>query len=242
MEKYYQDIGWYKEDFLNNSWSKKETEHYVFYFLDYLNNKINDISEQKERDYQKLKSFFKSNPETKIQYYIYADLRTKQELMGDNSPGNAIWKELDLFENDFKTTKFEIHVVYNDKCKFIGRHEDTHLISLNWGLSIYLLNEGLAQYLEGNFQGQELKRPKDSYKLKWLFDNNNWEQLDPKIIYPEAGSFVVFLIDKYGKKLFKEIYQTTSRKKDIKNNLKEFEKRVGNIDLLEKEWESVSSK
>ena len=46
-------------------------------------------------------------------------------INGDDSLGNAIWKEVDT-----NPRKFEIHVIYNEKCKFVGEHEDTHLLSL----------------------------------------------------------------------------------------------------------------
>lgn len=47
--------------------------------------------------------------------------------MGDDNTGNAIWEELEIEDGKSDSKKFEIHVVYNKKCKFIGEHEDTTL-------------------------------------------------------------------------------------------------------------------
>jgi hypothetical protein len=240
--RYIQNILWYKSDYLNQSFDKEESFHYVFYFpKDSLAEKdIKEIVELKEKHYSKIISFLELKNGRKIDYYIYSSIKEKTLLMGDDSPGNAIWQELE----DNIPKEFEIHVVYSEKCKFVGEHEDTHLLSLPWGLSIYLFCEGLAQYMEDNFMNKdlhliskELLNENKLYSLQWLCDNNNWENVEPTTIYPQVGSFTKFLIEKYGKGEFKEVYQNTSRNHDISKNLFEIERVYSkDINQLEREW------
>ncbi len=164
--------------------------------------------------------------------------------MGDNSPGNAIWGDFELVNNETETSKFEIHTVYDDKCKFIGEHEDTHLLSLPLGLSIYLFCEGLAQFMEGNLFGEdidviskELLNQNKLYAIKNLVDNKNWKKTEPKIIYAEVGSFIRFLINTYGRDKFKESYQRLSRLNSVAENLKIIENGFGkSIENTEADW------
>ena len=240
--KYIQNIPWYKTEYLNHPFSKKESTYYTFHFCkdSLVDDNIEKIIKQKGKHYLKILSFLKLDNNRKIDYYIYPSIKNKKMLMGDDSPGNAIWGKL---ENS-KPEKFEIHVVYNEKCKFIGEHEDTHLLSLPWGLSIYLFCEGLAQYMEDSFMGKdlhvvtrELLENDKLYPLKQLCTNCNWESVDPVIIYPQVGSFSKFIITKYGKEKFKELYQNTSRNFDTLKNISEIERIYGEkLHQLESEW------
>ncbi len=240
--KYIQNISWYKSDYLNQSFNKEESLHYVFYFPkgSLVEKDIKEIVRLKEKHYSKIIFFLELENSRKIDYYIYSSIKEKALLMGDDSPGNAIWKEL---ENNVPK-KFEIHVVYSEKCKFVGEHEDTHLLSLPWGLSIYLFCEGLAQYMEDSFMNKdlhlaskELLNENKLYPIQWLCDNNNWQNVEPTIIYPQVGSFIRFLIEQYGKDKFKEVYQNISRNHDMFKNLFEIERVYSkDISQLEKEW------
>lgn len=75
------------------------------------------------------------------------------------------------------------------------------------------------------------------YPLEWLCANDNWKNIEPIIIYPQVGSFSKFIIEKYGKNRFKELYQNTSRHFDTSKNLSETEKiYCKKISQLESEW------
>lgn len=240
--KYTQDIPWYKNDYLVYPFNKEESLHYIFNFQknSLAEKNIKEIVKLKEEHHLKILSFLELDNNRKIDYYIYSSIQEKNLLMGDDSPGNAIWEEL---ENN-NPKKFEIHVVYNEKCRFIGEHEDTHLLSLPWGLSIYLFCEGLAQYMENTFlnrdlhsAAKELMEEGKIYSIDFLCNNNNWEHVEPTIIYPQVGSFIKYLIEYYDKENFKRVYQNTSREKEITENLLEIEKIYQkNINQLEKEW------
>lgn len=244
--KYIQDISWYRNNYLNINLIKEETPHYFFYFQkeSLAEKNIKSIIDIKEVHYEKVLNWLKLNNNRKINYYLYPSLKEKKFLMGDNSLGNAIWEELEIENRESNSKKFEIHVVYSEKCKFIGEHEDTHLLSLPWGLSIYLFCEGLAQYMENSFMGEDLHvvakkllQKNKLYSLEWFLANNNWNNVDSIVIYPQVGSFIKYLIESYGKENFKKVYQSTSRKKETAENSLEINKVYQkNINQLEKEW------
>jgi hypothetical protein len=241
--RYEQELSWYKNDYLDQDWEKEESAHYIFHFAkaSLAEKDIKRIMDLKEKHHAKIIDWLEVGNERKMDYYLYPSIKEKKALMGDDSPGNAIWERLD---ERFIPKKFEIHVVYSDKCKFVGEHEDVHLLSLPWGLSVYLFCEGLAQSMEDSFMGEDLHHIAKSlsdenrfYSLEWLCDNKNWENVEPVIIYPQAGSFAKFLIEYYGKDKFKEVYRNTSRNADLADNLSAIVKVYQrDIKQLEKEW------
>ena len=84
---------------------------------------------------------------------------------------------------------------------------------------------------------KRLLQEKKLYSIEFLCNNNNWKSVEPVIIYPQVGSFSKFIIEKYGKDKFKELYQNTSRSFDKTRNLLEIERiyKKG-IKQLEHEW------
>jgi hypothetical protein len=242
-----QNIPWYKTEYYHkNDWQIKKSPPYVFYcFKNSLAEKeIDKIIQLKKKHYQKILSFLNLKNDQIIRYYLYPTLKDKLKLMGDDSPGNSIWEKFELIDGISKTNKFEIHAVYNDDCKFIGEHEDTHLLSLPWGLSIYLFCEGLSQFMEGNLFGRdideiskELMSRKELYSIRSLVDNKNWDDVRPRIIYPQAGSFSRFLINNYGLDKYKKVYQKLSRLNAFEENLKIIESSYEkSIEELERRW------
>ncbi|MEA1936677.1 MAG: hypothetical protein U9N04_01020 [Patescibacteria group bacterium] len=241
-----QNIPWYRTKYYKKNWQIKKNLPYIFYcFKNSLAEKeIDKITQLKKKHRQKILSFLNLKNDQTIHYYLYPTFKNKLKLMGDDSPGNSIWEKFELVNRISRTAKFEIHVMYNNNCKFIGEHEDTHLLSLPWGLSIYLFCEGLAQFMEGGLFGRdideiskELLRQNKLYSLLELVDNNNWNEVEPPIIYPQVGSFARFLIESYGLKKFKSAYQKLSRLNSYQDNLSAIRKEYfKGIDELEKEW------
>jgi|AntAceMinimDraft_15_1070371.scaffolds.fasta_scaffold12333_4 hypothetical protein len=226
----------FKED---TRWKTLETEHYIFnFFLDSVAEKeIKNITERQEQAYKKIIGFLEiSEPTQKIIYYLYSDEQTKKELMGDDWYAQAIYNENC------------VHVLYTEKIKPIGEHEDTHLLSLSWGLSIPLFQEGLAEYLVGyNWYGEDHNKCvkegwNQSFELSLsnLMDNDSWLAIPDEMAlfsYCIVGSFVTFLIEKYGKEKFKELYQETDRENTAEKNKKIFKEIYGvSIDEIEKLW------
>ncbi len=71
-------------------------------------------------------------------------------------------------------------------------------------------------------------------------DNDSWLAIPDEMAlfsYCIVGSFVTFLIEKYGKEKFKELYQETDRENTAEKNKKIFKEIYGvSIDEIEKLW------
>jgi hypothetical protein len=240
MEKQY--LPTYKNNFIKDPrWLKKETEHYNFYYFpgSVAEQDIKHICDSQEKAFKKIISFLQvSFPNKKITYYFYPDPQTKKDLMGDDWYAQAIWGE------------FVVHVLYTKYIKPLGEHEDTHLLSLPWGLSISLFQEGLAEYLTGHgWHGEdqdELAREAFQKKvvppLSVMMDHLAWRKLDNEYAlyhYSFVGSFTKFLINKYGKEAFQKMYEQTSRNKSCKENSEIFFLVYGrSIDAVEQDWKN----
>jgi len=238
--QYEQYLPTYKEDFKNDKrWLRRETEHYVFYYFpeSAAEREIEQISNRQEEAFEKIIKFLEIiPPDRKITYYFYPDAETKKDLMGDDWYAQAILND------------FVIHTLYTDQIKPIGEHEDAHLLSLPWGLSIAFFQEGLAEYMVGHsWHGEDhdmlAREALDSAILptvESMMEHKKWIELNDKhAIYNYAfvASFAKFLINEYGKEKFKTLYKNTDRLKTKKENIDVFEK-IYNISVkdMEREW------
>lgn len=230
----------YRHDFLKDPrWILCESPHYRFrYFADSVAaHEIDIIKDRQESAYKKIISFFGiSEPRSKIDYYFYSDAETKSVLMGDDWYAQSIYDE------------FCIHVLYTDKIKPIGEHEDTHLLSLPWGLSIGFFQEGLAEFMVGHaWDG----RPHIDYVHKGYRKNiytplinfmSHEAWLKPGdthtiYFYSLAGAFVTFLISTYGKGQFEQFYRQSSRKNTREQNSHVFNEIYGrSVEHIEREF------
>lgn len=217
-----------------NNWRTKQSDHYRFhYFPDSLAEKeIALIVQRKERDWEKICSFLNLENDRIIHYYLYPSNRLKEEKMGDDGNGNAF---LD---------KFEVHAVYNKEIKCIGPHEDVHLLIQGVGLPITFLREGLAEYFEDswcgyphNFWVKKFLAKGTLPPIKDLLDDEVWDLTDDMISYSVAGSFVKFLIERYGQNKFRLLYREMVSANSAAKNLSIFSLIIGdNIQLCQKEW------
>lgn len=225
-----QHIPFYKDNFKSDfHWLKKETEHYIFYYFSnsVAEKEIDTVAKRQENGFNKIMSFLKiKSPNEKINYYLYPSPEIKKELMGDDWYAQAVYHD------------FSIHILYMDKIKPIGEHEDTHLLSLPWGLSIGLFQEGLAEYLVGhNWYGvsheesiKEVMGKNILPKIISIMSQKEWMNLPEKYIlyhYCLAGSFVKFIINNFGRQKFETLYKKTNRKNSSEQNKKIFENIYG---------------
>lgn len=172
-----QHIPFYKENFKKDSrWIEKETEHYIFHYFSnsVAEKEIDIVAKRQESSFCKVISFLEVEPlNKKINYYLYPSPKIKKELMGDDWYAQAIYND------------FSVHILYTDKIKPVGEHEDTHLLSLSWGLSIGLFQEGLAEYLTGhdwygNGHEETLKKAKGKNilpKISSMMSQEEWMSL-----------------------------------------------------------------
>lgn len=97
--------------------------------------------------------------------------------------------------------------VYGNAIKALGAHEPCHILSRHiWGRSHSTwLTEGLAVYADDGWQGhplngvcKKLRIQKKLMPITELFDDKKWRRLPVMVSYPEAGSFIKFLYERYG--------------------------------------------
>ena len=155
--------------------------------------------------------------------FVVASEARMYSLMGVRSTGHA-WGSI-------------ITMVYKQEFRDVGTHETCHnMTRLLWGNSHALwVNEGLAVYSETNWRGVPLHQ-----LAKWLLDRGKMiplkdliaEGLHKKysdmITYPELGSFVKFVYEKYGRDSVKELWW-----RGAKGARKAFGKP---LDTVEQEW------
>jgi len=220
--KYAQNIPFYITKFKDYPWKIYESDHYIFHVeAESLAEKdIEEIKTKQESAYAKIMwTLNLQKPEQKIRYYFYSSQDKKEKLMGDGWFGQSIYNE------------FEVHVVYNEKDKVVGEHEDTHLFSLQMGLSISFLQEGLAECMVGRsmFGDKHNKVIKEGIKrgltinIKNLMSQQGWldtSDEEAKFYYSIAGSFVRYLLDTLDLQTFKKIYSEMDRENSAEENIK----------------------
>lgn len=230
--KYPQNLSYYTHNFEYVDWIIKETNHYIFHYIknSVAERDINRIANIQEKAYKKIISFLnlpqKKLP-SKIYYYFYPNKKTKKKLMGDDWYAQAILKEI------------KVHMLYTNKIKPIGPHEDVHLLVLPFGFPIGFIQEGFAEYMVGHdwYCNNLDKTAKEGInkgfiKLnpKLLYFHQEWQEINNKYLcyyYAFAGSFVGFLMKKYGKEKFLKLYTGLKRKQNKENKklyLKIFQK------------------
>ncbi len=144
-----------------------------------------------------------------ITIYVYGDVASKKRLTGAGKTliGDPINREVHMLPAAFPNT--------------ILKHELTHVLAGAFGIARLGLArtpglmEGLAVALEG-WQGKfsthqwakavmERERPPD---VKEVMQGLKFYQFPMKQSYSVAGSFVEFLLQRYGLDRFKEVYRT----------------------------------
>lgn len=185
------------------------SDHYVFtYKEDSLAAKdIKKIVKIQEECFTKICNTLKVDFTEKINYFLLDSAEEVGKLYGITEPinGFAVWGEN------------KIYAVYNDKIKCIGPHEDTHLISfvINNPKSNFIV-EGLAMYFDEKWWGLDndiwtsyYKDTNKGLSISNLLINEEFDSLNCEITYPIAGSFVKYLISKFGVDKFIQLYQIT---------------------------------
>ncbi len=193
---------------------------------------IEQIIDIQENARKKIIDFLGLQSDRKIIYFLYPSNQIKAEAMGDDGNGNA------------DTKRFEIHAVYNEKVKCIGAHEDTHLLAHDLGLPPQLFREGLAEYMSETWHGKthddwakEFIASGRLAEIKDWINDDVWYEIDDRLSYPMAGSFIRFVIDKYGRDKFIELYSSMNKDLSREVNVGTLEN-ILNVELtnLEQIW------
>jgi Peptidase MA superfamily len=133
------------------------------------------------------------------------------------SESRSKMKELTSFEsNGLANWKYNaIYYVYGDSLRINGVHEFNHVITTNlWGEndSYHWLSEGFAVYSDNSWGKYDLhllcKYLLDKNRLLSIHElRNNFNDYSSLITYPQSGSFVKYLYEKYGYDKFKQFWQ-----------------------------------
>jgi hypothetical protein len=144
--------------------------------------------------------------------------------------------------------EFRIHVLYTKDDKPVGEHEDTHLLTLPWGISVNFLQEGLAEYMVGHdwYGGSHIEGIRVGLEKEYilspaiLLTSEDWEntpQDGAMYYYCLAGAWVSYLISTYGLDQFKKLYTECSRQETSETMRKKYKENFGkNVGDLEREF------
>jgi len=232
---------------------KRSTEHFdIYYPKDSTAAKdIDRIAKQMDDGFRQICQFIGRDSSVRIRLVFFEDKETKHKATGHQGVGWA-----------YGNTVVE---VYNAEEKLDPYHETTHILMGSVGGPPALFNEGFAVYIserlgthamEGLGGGQatiyqwvkELKTRGDWIELPQLltFTQIGPAESRPLVTYPEAASFVKFLIDTYGKDKFLHAYQTLRNSDDKatqEENVRQLEHICGKpLQTLQEQWEAAFSR
>lgn len=189
----------------DENWKVHRSEHYIFHFRpnSIAEEEIGYIAAVQEAGYQRILGILGETTGPTIGYYLYESLADKARITGVKGSGIA------------EAALGEVHVVYGNDRKVTGLHEDCHVLAQQlWGGSrLPFLVEGLAVYCDGHWLSAPvdrwvsvLSKRGDLIPLQGLLQPDLFESYPDLLTYPVAGSFVKFLIEKFGIEDFRTFY------------------------------------
>ncbi len=228
---------------------KRTTKHFdIYYFKDSTAEKeIEQIAADKERGFSEIGQFLGITSKVRIRLVLFEDGQRKHWETGHQGNGWA-----------FGSTIVE---VYNEKTKLDPYHETVHILMRPFGNPPALFNEGFAVYMSERLGAgslrylgggeskiyervRELKAKNELWELNELvgFTEIGSMKTRPPVAYPQAASFVKFLVETYGKQRFLEAYKTLENGRDNKQNIERLEKIYNRaFPELERQWMAVIS-
>jgi hypothetical protein len=231
------------EERLYNQLQIKSTSHFDFYFYkgSYAEQSIEEISNIREQGYIKISKYLELETNQRIIVVFFNDFETKAIETGHTGKGAA-----------FDTTIIE---VYNEQVQANPYHETVHILSSFYGTPPAIFSEGLAEYMEIVLSGNDFDSLNEDLKGKItkLRKSSDWIPIkklmtftdipgpsQAHVSYPEAAAYVKFLIEKYGKQKFFEVFTnlTNSDKESVHTeNIKKLETIYGKaIDIIIEEF------
>ena len=206
---------------------------------------IDKIAEQRDRGFREICRFLGKDSDVRIRMILFADAATKYSHTGHTGAGWAVGN-----------TVVEI---YNEEQKLDPYHETTHVLMRAYGSPPALFNEGFATYMSQRLGShaldamgggessiyervRELSGKGELIALEELltYTEIGSGESNPPVAYPEAASFVKFLIDTYDKDKFLKAYRTLRNSNDKatqQQNVKALEKIYDkSLDELKSQW------
>ena len=229
---------------------KQRAEHFDIYYFEGSTaaKRIGAITGEREQGYSAVCTFLGQDQRVRIRLVLFEDEKTKVLETGHQGMGWA-----------FGNTIVE---VYNNRQQLDPYHEMTHILMRSYGDPPALFNEGAAVYMSERMgakalrylgggdssvheRATQLKREGTWIPLRELLTYNEIgsKESRPPIAYAEAGSFVRFLIDTYGKDKFLAAYGKTKNARsqaDDDRNADTLKRMYGQpVSTLVKQWEST---
>ncbi|WP_337872070.1 tetratricopeptide repeat protein [Ignavibacterium sp.] len=173
--------------------------------------------------FEKINSALKFTPEKKITSYIFNDGLQKKKYFGSE------------FADVAKPWLYEIYLSKYSWSNSL-KHELLHVFSSEFGSGIFKLSgsfnpaliEGFAEAIDNNFDDLDIHSVAASaYHFNYninileLFSGLNFFRTFSGLAYLYSGSFVKYLIDKYGLKAFVVFYKTNDAEKAFSKELSE---------------------
>ncbi len=204
-----------------------------------------------EQEYVKSKIFSKIQLSLyqKVETYIFCDNFQKQRYFGSSGADvSKIWQNsIFLDENSFDENI--LHELVHSYSKNIG----TGYLKLPHDYNFAVL-EGLPIFIEDNFFGYPLfeltnyfKEKDSSLSIQKLFVENKFFIYSPTVSYLISGSYVKYLVEKYGVQKFKKYYQNGNYTLTFGNKIEydemEFWRIIEKVELINfVEFEKLFSK
>lgn len=239
------DNGQEKEWLLNKDslFTSISSEHFNLYTFDgHLSEETKlDFLKERESAYRKITDFFEIKTDLSVNIFLFGNEQIKYNITGHKGLG---WG----FDNN-------IVEVFNDSIRIDPYHELVHVIGYTINKPPALIDEGTAVYLSQLYGDKAFSRligfPTKSINeiLLLLSKNENVLTISNILSYDEIGnsknatldycisaSFVEFLINKYGKQKFLELYKSLLNVNSDKNKMM-FEKTYREkFNQIENEW------
>jgi hypothetical protein len=226
---------------------KQTTKHFdIFCFKDSTaENDIEEIAEHRDRGFHEICRFLGKDSDGRIRMILFEDAATKYSHTGHEGAGWA--------------TGNTVVEIYNEKQKLDPYHETAHILMRAYGSPPALFNEGFATYISERLAShalaamgggessiyervRELSGKGELIPLEELltYTEIGSGKTNPPVAYPEAASFVKFLVETYGKERFLKAYRTLRNSNDKatqQQNVKSLEKIYDkSLDELKTEW------
>jgi len=232
---------------LSQRFQEHDSEHFRIYFFpsSLAARDVDAISHDRESAYRKISDLLGITYPGPIRLFYFPDSETKTRETGHTGAGWA-----------FNNTIVEI---YNEQTKLDPYHELTHILARRLGDPPALLNEGLAVYVSELMGADALKHLGSpgkkvdeavaahhsegkfiSVDKLFAFTDIGPEESRPPVSYPEAASFVKFLIATRGLEKFRQAYKSLANRDDLQTlqkNRETFREIYGKLpSALEPEW------
>ncbi len=191
-----------------------KTPHFVLYFSPNTPaaKDIDTLAKEHEAALAGACGFFGAHPSETITLFFYPDRLTKKMCTNDEGDGLA--------------SGHTIAQVYNETTRLDPYHEITHVVAGEVGVPPAMFNEGLATWMAKghvwngtpvDVTAAQLLKDGRLTHLKTLLIRTEFgsEPDDGKIAYPQASSFVGYLVQAFGKEKFLELYKTLQNGDDI---------------------------